>query len=67
MPPGAAAVAQGTPASWSRPSSAAATVRTPQRIVMPKREPARALPADRGVWARLRRTLFGESKPVFED
>jgi putative secretion ATPase (PEP-CTERM system associated) len=41
----------------------------PQRIVMPKREPAapQAPVPPPGVWTRLRRTLFGDGKPVFED
>jgi hypothetical protein len=41
----------------------------PQRIVMPKREVnvAPAPPDKAGVWTRLRRSLFGEAKSVFED
>jgi putative secretion ATPase (PEP-CTERM system associated) len=40
----------------------------PQRIVMPAREAPMPEPLARpGVWARLRRTLFGDAKPVFED
>jgi putative secretion ATPase (PEP-CTERM system associated) len=50
------------------PFSVPAAAPAPQRIVMPKREVAVApRPEDRSVWARLRRTLFGDSKPVFED
>jgi hypothetical protein len=50
------------------PFSVPAAAPAPQRIVMPKREVAAApRPEDRSVWARLRRTLFGDSKPVFED
>jgi putative secretion ATPase (PEP-CTERM system associated) len=55
--PGAA-----SPASFPAPPA-------PQRIVMPKRDPAAAPAAveERGVWARVRRALFGTSKPIFED
>jgi general secretion pathway protein A len=54
--------------------AAAAAPRPQQRIVMPP--PPRETPAVRsprpalqgtGVWTRLRRSLFGETKPVFED
>lgn len=46
----------------------AAAVSAQQRIVMPTREAAPVQrPADRSVWARLRRTLFGESTAAFED
>jgi len=41
-----------------------------QRIVMPARETPVAVTAAAtrdGLWNRVRRTLFGESKPVFED
>ncbi|MBS1817934.1 MAG: AAA family ATPase [Acidobacteria bacterium] len=40
----------------------------PQRIVMPTRDvpPPRFATHD-GIWSRLRRTLFGTSKPAFED
>jgi hypothetical protein len=47
----------------------AAPVIQPQRIVMPKK-PTPVAPHTEvrpGVWTRLRRTLFGEVKPVFED
>ena len=42
----------------------------PQRIVMPPRRTTPVPPSADvrvGVWARLRRSLFGEPKPVFED
>ena len=41
-----------------------------QRIIMPKREspvPVAETVTRDGLWNRFRRTLFGESKPVFED
>ena len=41
----------------------------PQRIVMPKREAPvmQPPPAPPTVWTRLRRSLFGDVKPLFED
>jgi putative secretion ATPase (PEP-CTERM system associated) len=40
----------------------------PQRIVMPRSATPAAPPTARpGIWTRLRRTLFGGAKPVFED
>ncbi len=70
------AAAQATP-STTTPSAAAraqaavadAPLRVappPQRIVMPPRGPLSTPPRD-SVWTHLRRTLFGDSKPVFED
>lgn len=56
-----------------RPVVPAAGVTAPrqQRIVMPPREVAAvarsAAPRSAGVWTRLRRSLFGEPKPIFED
>lgn len=47
----------------------AGPARPQQRIVMPERQPLQAPAAvpRGGVWTRLRRTLFGDSKPLFED
>lgn len=52
------------------PAPAAAAPRQ-QRIVMSPREVAAVVhppvPRPAGVWTRLRRSLFGEPNPVFED
>jgi general secretion pathway protein A len=65
------AIGQPVPAAAAAaaPSRALADAPIQQRIVMPKREVAAApaARADDGMWSRLRRTLFGDTKPVFED
>jgi hypothetical protein len=70
----AGAAAQATMPPHTAPASGAGFVPVPpappqpQRIVMPKRQvPVAVAPEPAGLWARLRRSLFGDSKPVFED
>jgi putative secretion ATPase (PEP-CTERM system associated) len=59
------AVVAPQPAPLPKPAAAV----QPQRIVMPRTAaPVSPPPTARpGVWTRLRRTLFGGAKPVFED
>jgi len=70
-PPGGAARADTTAASRMpamAPVSVAAPVPTQQRIVMPKREvpvDVDSATRDGSLWSRVRRTLFGDSKPAF--
>ena len=70
-PPASAARADGTAASRTSamaPVSVAAPVPTQQRIVMPKREvpvDVDSATRDGSLWSRVRRTLFGDSKPAF--
>ncbi len=69
-PAGAHTTSSAAPPAAAGAHAAAANsplrVAPPQRIVMPPRE-ALAAPAHDSLWSRLRRTLFGDSKPVFED
>jgi putative secretion ATPase (PEP-CTERM system associated) len=68
--PRTAAVSGGAASGLPTPMFTVPKAPPQQRIVMPKREPPVAASGgdDRdGLWTRLRRTLFGDSKPVFED
>jgi general secretion pathway protein A len=59
-----------TPVAATPPSFADVPLRQPQRIIMPQREAGTAVKTPdvrEGMWTRVRRTLFGDSKPVFED
>jgi general secretion pathway protein A len=62
--------AAASPIASPPPVPAMPAAPTQQRIVMPRREaPVAAVGAGEGsgIWSRVRRTLFGYTKPLFED